>query len=243
MSIDQRNVLLYAGGGALERYGVVVKRTATWEEDPEVLARAGEATFIDRDGSTRTASTNVLCVEWLSGEPTLKLHAASTGSTVNADRFYIPWSTPPVAGAYYAKFKPTSPSTVLRGVFRLGSTGSTAGPAISCHLTSSGGVTMRHFSTGAVGECAVAVTVSTGDTVEALLNLSTGGKVRGHVSINSGAVTKGTQSTAVSALASTWSANKLWGGSLGAGSDCAMNLYTLAVARSTQSMANVRDIG
>ena len=242
MSIDQRDVMMFAGGDAISRYGVVVKRTAAWEEDPEVLTRAGEATFIDRDGSTRTASTDILCVEWISGSPTLKLHAASTGSTVNADRLYIPWTTPPVASAYYARFKVTSPSTGLRGIFRIGSTASTAGPGLACHLTSTGGVTMRHFSTGAVGTCAVAVAASTGDVVEALLNLSTAGVVRGHVSVNSGTVTKGTASTAVSPLASTWCARKVWIGSLGAALDCAMNLYAFAAARSTQSMANMREI-
>lgn len=242
MTIDLRDTLLFAGGDALSRYGVLVKRTASWEEDPEVLVRAGAASFVDRDGSTRSATTNVACIEWVGGSPTLKLHAASTGSTVNADRLYVPTGWGPVASAYYAKFKLRAPSTALRGAFRHGSTSSTASPGLACYLTSTGGVVVAHYSTAGAVSCAVNVAATTGQTVEVLANLRSNGSVRGQVSINSGAVTKGTASTAA-ALASTWSADKLWIGSLGAASDCALNLYSLAVARSTQSMANMRLVG
>jgi len=243
MSLDLRNTLLFAGGDAIDRYGVLVKRTATWEESTstnENLTRAGEATFVDRDGSTRTATTDIACVEWLSGEPTLRLYAASTGSTISPDTLYVPTHWHPIASAYYAKFKLRQLSTGDSGVFRLGSTVSTAGPSVNCYLTSTGGMAMTHVgSTGGVTSSTLAIAATTGQVVEALLNLRADGSVRGHVALDSGSITTGTASTA-NAPGSTWCANKLWIGSLGSTVDCGMNLYTMAVARSTRSMADMR---
>lgn len=243
MSIDLRKVILYGGGDALLTYGTLTKRTATWEEDPEHFSRAGEATFVARDGTTRIASTDIMCVEWIGGEPTVKLAFASTASTYNADRLYVDYEYPPQAAAYYLKWKHTDLSTGGGdGVLHIGTTNSTDVPRLGIYFASTGNLTFEHASTSGTVTSAPVTVPSTGEVVEALLNLRSDGKIRGHIAIDAGTVVKGSLSTA-SALGSTWAAWKLWLGSRGAGNDASMRLYTFAVARSTQSMADMRTAG
>lgn len=60
------DLLAYIGGEVFQKYGVAVRRTATWEENPETFTRdAGPAYYRARDGYFRASEANQLRVEWL----------------------------------------------------------------------------------------------------------------------------------------------------------------------------------
>lgn len=67
--IHERDILLYAGGAALERYGTFVWRKQIpqfgGEELQEVFSRSDPGTYVDRDGIVRLAAAQTPRVTWL----------------------------------------------------------------------------------------------------------------------------------------------------------------------------------
>lgn len=56
---------VYAGGKALAKYGVLVRRTAPWEEAPLTLTRATVGYSVNRSGVVVPAAAGVARIEWL----------------------------------------------------------------------------------------------------------------------------------------------------------------------------------
>jgi len=74
MSVKPTDVLFYAGGACLERFGTLVWRRSLAEDAPPVFTRAGAVgAFVDKDGRLRTASADRPRVEWREGVPYMLL--------------------------------------------------------------------------------------------------------------------------------------------------------------------------
>lgn len=78
MSVAPRDLLWYAGGECLERFGTLVWRPRHAMDRALDFTRAGSASFADKDGATRAASADRPRVEWVSGDPGLLLEASES---------------------------------------------------------------------------------------------------------------------------------------------------------------------
>ena len=89
MTLRWHDVQILTGGEIWRRYGVPLLKTRGAEIGGEALrethARASDATFVDAQGTIRTAGNDVLRLDWSTGVPALLLEPARTNNWTHSE--------------------------------------------------------------------------------------------------------------------------------------------------------------
>lgn len=78
MSIHPKDVLFYAGGECLQKFGVPFMRQTRAQDVAATFTRSGAAPFVDSDGVLRDAGANRLRTTWSGSSPMIAIEGANT---------------------------------------------------------------------------------------------------------------------------------------------------------------------
>ena len=229
--------LFFAGGQCLQRLGVLVQRSATWEEGAslEAFTRAGTATFTDYNGDTKTAEANQPRIEWQDSDtPTLLLTAAAS------EIFYADFPYPPQAMTVYMDVRNWVAGINDVTLWHLGGAGAGTDPRLALKVAITTGNLSAVYDDGSTVASTGSISApSSGERVETLATLAADGTVDLAASIDGGAQVD-VASDAGGALPTAWADTRLYIGSAGTSQAADSATYALKVARGVQTFAHMR---
>ncbi len=152
-------------------------------------------------------------------------NAAEGSSSISAETLYSGCPIPPLASALYAKWKAWAPG----GVLYIGAAGAT-GARLYIEQDSDGKVAVRYTDGTDSLEEIVNLVVAPGQEVRFLGVLTSTGTIRAYLRADGGDL-RSTSASAELALPSDWGDLRVYMGSLGGGSQAAMELLVVKIIR------------
>lgn len=238
MTMRPTDLVWCAGGLIFPSLGVLIRRTSRAEEIVEQFTRTGSVSYTDQEGTSRTAGTDVLPVDWLdrNGDGVYELPTALLSAAANCWATYL---VRPQARTGYLRFIEagaiaTSGATVLY-------VGNAGGTGARFYLESDGTNYRAVYDDGAssVSSTVDAAAPQTGDDVELYWTQGADGRVRLMQRINQGQLMRGALSAAL-ALPSAWGDARRYMNSKGSGSGALVRLVVDKEAIGIQTFADMR---
>lgn len=229
MNVRPTDLVFFAGGESLDRFGVFVARTSPAEDNAETLTRAAPALYRDRTGTLRLASANIPRPEMLdpAGSGDYETSSLLLGS---ADVFSYPFVIRPRAITVYVYYEERN---VGGGIVHIGSAGD-SGARLDI-LDTAGTISVLHHNGTSSASSALAEQANLLDQVELLATLSDTGVVQIYRRINGGATETASASGALS-LATDWADYLIYINSMGSASQGERAYRTVRIALGAYSM-------